>query len=64
MPPTVGIAIGFITSEPRPVDKRMGIRAIIVVATVIRQGRIRFRHASTVASRTSSIELIFRFLNV
>ena len=53
IPPTVGIAIGFITSEPRPVDRRIGIKAIIVVAEVIRQGRIRLRPACTVASLAS-----------
>ena len=49
MPPTDGIAIGFMTSEPRPVAQKMGIRPKTVVAVVIRQGRIRLSPASMVA---------------
>ena len=37
MPPNDGIAIGTITSAPRPVDVRIGTRARIVVAEVIYQ---------------------------
>lgn len=40
IPPKEGIAIGTIISEPRPVEVRTGISARIVVAVVIRQGRI------------------------
>ena len=40
IPPKEGIAIGTIISEPRPVEVRTGINARIVVAVVIRQGRI------------------------
>ena len=35
MPPTEGMAMGTMMSEPRPVEVRMGIRARIVVAVVI-----------------------------
>ena len=43
MPPTDGMAIGCITSEPRPVAQKMGIRPKMVVEIVIRQGRMRFQ---------------------
>ena len=54
MPPTLGMAIGTMMSEPRPEDVSTGIRARIVVAVVIKQGRQRRRPASTVASRASA----------
>ncbi len=53
MPPKEGIAIGTITSEPRPVEVRTGSNANIVVAVVIRQARMRRWPARTVASRIS-----------
>ena len=40
MPPKEGIAIGTMTSEPLPVEVSTGMRARIVVAEVIRHGRI------------------------
>jgi hypothetical protein len=40
IPPKDGVAMGTITSLPRPVLVNTGIRARIVVAVVIRQGRI------------------------
>ena len=38
IPPNEGMAIGTMMSEPRPFDVRMGSRARIVVAVVMRQG--------------------------
>jgi len=55
MPPKVGIAIGTMMSDPRPVDVSTGKSARIVVAVVIRAGRMRRCPASIVAARTSSI---------
>jgi hypothetical protein len=40
IPPKEGIAIGTIISEPRPVEVKTGISARMVVAVVIRHGRI------------------------
>ena len=34
MPPTIGAAIGFITSEPMPLSHRIGARLSITTATV------------------------------
>ena len=33
IPPTIGAAIGFITSEPMPVSHRMGARLAITAVT-------------------------------
>ncbi len=41
MPPKEGMAMGTMMSEPRPVEVRMGSRARMVVAEVIRAGRMR-----------------------
>jgi len=41
MPPTIGAAIGFITSEPIPLSHRIGARLSITTATVISLGRRR-----------------------
>lgn len=41
MPPKIGIAIGPMTSAPRPVALNIGNSASTVVAVVIRQGRTR-----------------------
>jgi len=46
IPPKLGIAIGIIISLPRPVEVKMGSKASIVVAVVIKQGRILFCPAS------------------
>src|SRR3990170_1540141 len=40
IPPIEGIAIGLATSAPAPVDHRIGIKPINVVAAVIIHGRI------------------------
>ena len=40
IPPIEGIAMGLATSAPAPVDHRMGIKPINVVAAVIMHGRI------------------------
>ena len=37
IPPTEGIAIGFITSAPRPVAQKIGIKPTTMVAMVMRQ---------------------------
>ena len=49
MPPKEGMAMGTMTSAPRPVEVSTGIRARIVVAVVIMQGLTRRRLASMVA---------------
>ena len=41
MPPQEGIAIGTIISDPRPVEVKTGSKARMVVALVIKHGRIR-----------------------
>ena len=41
MPPTIGAAIGFITSEPIPDSHKIGARLSITTATVISLGRRR-----------------------
>ena len=64
MPPIEGMAIGCITSEPRPVAQKIGIRPKIVVAVVIRQGRMRLIPASSTAARISPIDWKSRPLNV
>src|SRR5699024_99919 len=53
IPPKLGIAIGIIMSLPLPVEVRIGNRASIVVAVVIKQGRILFCPASTTEVRIS-----------
>lgn len=58
-----GIAIGIMTSEPRPLAQKIGSRPMTVVAVVIRQGRIRFKPASITASRISRTDVNVRFLN-
>lgn len=56
MPPTDGIAIGCITSDPRPVAQKMGMSPKTVVAIVIRHGRMRLRPASMTAVRISPMD--------
>jgi len=51
IPPTAGIAIGVIMSEPFPVDVSTGNNAMIVVAVVIIAGRTRFKPASSTLAR-------------
>ena len=41
MPPTIGAAIGFITSEPMPDSHKMGMRLARTAVTVISLGRRR-----------------------
>ena len=50
IPPPVGTAMGFMTSEPAPVENITAMRARIVVAVVITIGRIRKRAASAMTS--------------
>ncbi len=51
MPPTTGVASGFITSPPVRVDRMMGNRPATTVDTVIILGRKRSRAPSITASR-------------
>ena len=48
------MAMGIIISLPLPVDVKTGNRANMVVAVVIKQGRIRFSPASTTDALTAS----------
>ena len=57
MPPKLGMAMGIMMSEPRPVEVRMG------AAEVIRHGRTRRWVAITEASCTSRRISLFRVLN-
>src|SRR5215467_14101933 len=41
MPPTMGAAIGFMTSEPIPVSHKIGIKLASTAVTVISFGRSR-----------------------
>ena len=50
MPPTIGAAIGFITSEPIPDSQRIGIRLARTAVTVISLGRKRWTAPSMVAA--------------
>ena len=54
MPPTMGAAIGRMTSEPVPVDQKIGTSESVAAATVISFGRRRRTEPSRVASRMSS----------
>ena len=54
MPPKVGMAIGSMRSAPRPLAVSTGISAKIVVAAVIRQGRMRRTPAASAARRIAS----------
>ena len=54
MPPTIGAAIGFITSEPTPVSHRMGTRLARTTQTVINFGRSRCTAPSITAASMSS----------
>src|SRR5690554_7888900 len=47
IPPKLGMAIGIIISLPFPVEVKIGNNARIVVAVVIKAGRILFFPAST-----------------
>ena len=53
IPPIEGIAIGFATSAPAPVDHKIGISPIKVVAAVIIQGLILRVPAIKIVSRIS-----------
>ncbi|GEM_PF-1074669 len=53
MPPKTGMAMGIVMSEPRPDELSSGSRARIVVAVVIRQGRMRRLPAAITALRIS-----------
>src|SRR6202011_51098 len=50
MPPTIGAAIGFITSDPTPAAHSIGARLARTAATVISLGRRRWTAPSTAAS--------------
>jgi hypothetical protein len=49
MPPTIGAAIRFHTSDPVPVDHMIGIKPRNIVATVMNFGRSRLAAPSTMA---------------
>jgi hypothetical protein len=51
MPPTIGAAIGFITSDPTPVSHRIGTRLARTAATVISLGRNRWTAPSASLAR-------------
>ena len=53
MPPRIGAAIGFMTSEPTPLLHMMGTRLAITTVTVISFGRSRRTEPSIVACHTS-----------
>src|SRR6185437_12544422 len=53
MPPTIGAAIGFITSDPTPVSHRIGARLARTAITVISFGRRRCTAPSIVAASIS-----------
>ena len=56
IPPRIGAAIGFITSEPMPDSHRIGARLRTTAVTVISLGRSRWTAPSMVAfSRSSSL---------
>src|SRR3990172_10181470 len=63
IPPMEGIAMGLATSAPAPVDQRMGIKPINVVAAVIIQGLILRVPAIRIVSRISWALFIFRLPN-
>ncbi len=63
-PPTVGDAIGFMISEPVPVDNIIGISAIIVVTVVIIAGLTLKRVPSITVFLISSMFLGGLFLNI
>lgn len=52
--------MGTMMSDPRPVEVRTGMRARIVVAEVMRAGRILLMAPSSVASLTSSTVVVGR----
>lgn len=56
IPPTIGAAILFITSEPIPVPSKIGSNPSMVVITVIILGRILFTAPSKMASLNPSSE--------
>ena len=63
IPPIEGIAMGLATSAPAPVDHRMGIKPINVVAAVIMHGRILLVPAIKIVSRMSWTLFIFLLPN-
>ena len=63
IPPIDGIAMGFATSAPAPVDQRIGIKPINVVAAVIIQGRILLVPAIKIVLRISRTLFIFLLPN-
>ena len=54
MPPTIGAAMGFITSDPTPVSHRIGARLARTAATVISFGRKRWTAPSMAACSIST----------
>src|SRR5580700_230185 len=54
IPPTIGAAMGFITSEPIPVSQRIGMRLARTAHTVINFGLSRWTAPSITAASMSS----------
>ena len=54
MPPTIGAAIGFMTSEPMPDSQRIGTRLARTAQTVMSFGRKRWTAPSMAAASTSA----------
>src|ERR1700730_7065507 len=54
MPPTIGAAIGFITSDPTPVSHKIGTRLVRTAATVISFVRKRWTAPSIAAFSMSA----------
>ena len=61
MPPKEGMAMGSMMSAPLPVEVRIGIRARIVVALVIRAGRMRRSAPSMTIFRMLSRSFALKF---
>ena len=59
MPPTMGAAIGFMTSEPMPDSQRIGTRLASTAHTVISFGRKRWTAPSIAAASMSPFVKVF-----
>ncbi len=54
MPPIIGAAMRFITSDPAPCDHMIGTSPMNIQATVMNFGRMRFTAPSLMASCRSA----------
>ena len=64
MPPTMGAAIGFITSEPMPDSQKIGTRLARTAQIIINVGRKRWTAPSIAASSTSAFVNAFPDCNL